>query len=44
MNDDVMFGREVYPSDFITKSNGQKVFLAWNCPNCNEVRVVVLLL
>lgn len=36
LNDDVMFGRPVYPSDFITPSHGQKVFLAWACPNCNE--------
>jgi hypothetical protein len=25
MNDDVMFGKEVWPDDFITNSNGQKV-------------------
>lgn len=25
MNDDVMFGREVWPDDFYTYSNGQKV-------------------
>jgi len=25
MNDDVMFGREVWPDDFYTYSSGQKV-------------------
>ena len=25
LNDDVMFGKEVWPDDFITNSNGQKV-------------------
>jgi UDP-N-acetylglucosamine-lysosomal-enzyme len=36
LNDDVMFGRPVWPSDFITRASGQRVFLAWACPNCNE--------
>ncbi|KNC48218.1 N-acetylglucosamine-1-phosphotransferase subunit beta [Thecamonas trahens ATCC 50062] len=35
-NDDVMFGSEVWPDDFVTHANGQKVYLAWAVPNCNE--------
>ncbi len=34
LNDDVMFGRDVYPDDFITNGGGQKVFLAWSVPPC----------
>ena len=33
-NDDVFLGRAVYPEDFIS-TEGYKVFLAWNIPNCN---------
>lgn len=34
MNDDVMFGREVWPDDFYTYSNGQKV-------NCwTEIKII----
>jgi len=36
LNDDVMFGREVWPDDFATPSRGQKVYLAWAVPNCAE--------
>ncbi|KAK3088613.1 hypothetical protein FSP39_021285 [Pinctada imbricata] len=36
MNDDVMFGKEVWPDDFFTNSAGQKVYLTWPVPNCNE--------
>jgi hypothetical protein len=36
LNDDTMFGAPVWPSDFITPSHGQKVFLGWSVPNCNE--------
>ncbi|EFA84682.1 putative glycophosphotransferase [Heterostelium album PN500] len=36
LNDDVMFGRPVYPDDFATKGGGQKVFLSWPVPNCND--------
>ncbi|XP_028409646.1 N-acetylglucosamine-1-phosphotransferase subunits alpha/beta-like [Dendronephthya gigantea] len=36
LNDDVMFGAEVWPDDFYTHSKGQKVFLSWPVPNCNE--------
>lgn len=36
MNDDVMFGKEVWPDDFFTHSGGQKVYLTWPVPNCNE--------
>lgn len=33
-NDDVFLGRPVYPEDFVS-TEGYKVFLAWNIPNCN---------
>lgn len=36
MNDDVMFGNKIYPSDFRTKARGQKIYLSWNVPPCNE--------
>ncbi|XP_046849520.1 N-acetylglucosamine-1-phosphotransferase subunits alpha/beta-like isoform X2 [Xenia sp. Carnegie-2017] len=36
LNDDVMFGAEVWPDDFYTHSKGQKIFLSWPVPNCNE--------
>ena len=36
MNDDVFFGDHVWPDDFYTHSKGQKVFLSWPVPNCNE--------
>lgn len=36
MNDDVMFGKEVWPDDFYTYSDGYKVYLTWPVPNCNE--------
>mmetsp|Transcript_26095 Transcript_26095/g.65591 ORF Transcript_26095/g.65591 Transcript_26095/m.65591 type:complete len:1122 (+) Transcript_26095:89-3454(+) len=36
LNDDVMFGRDVWPDDFITGGNGQRIFFAWPVPNCNE--------
>eukprot|EP00656_Telonema_subtile_P021114 TRINITY_DN22153_c0_g1_i2.p1 TRINITY_DN22153_c0_g1~~TRINITY_DN22153_c0_g1_i2.p1 ORF type:complete len:379 (+),score=55.40 TRINITY_DN22153_c0_g1_i2:23-1159(+) len=32
-NDDVMFGRPVFPDVLWTPSNGQKVFLTWPVPN-----------
>ncbi len=32
----LQFGSPVWPSDFITPSQGQKVFLSWSVPNCNE--------
>ncbi|XP_076815402.1 N-acetylglucosamine-1-phosphotransferase subunits alpha/beta-like isoform X2 [Clavelina lepadiformis] len=35
-NDDVMFGKEVWPDDFYTHSSGQKVYLTWPVPNCAE--------
>mmetsp|Transcript_29765 Transcript_29765/g.41873 ORF Transcript_29765/g.41873 Transcript_29765/m.41873 type:complete len:1134 (-) Transcript_29765:66-3467(-) len=35
-NDDTMLGNQVWPDDFYTVSGGQKVFLAWPVPNCNE--------
>eukprot|EP01133_Synstelium_polycarpum_P003476 gene3476-3966_t len=36
LNDDVMFGRPVFPDDFMTQGGGQKVFLSWPVPNCND--------
>eukprot|EP00058_Branchiostoma_floridae_P023700 XP_002609190.1 hypothetical protein BRAFLDRAFT_125953 [Branchiostoma floridae] len=36
LNDDVMFGAEVWPDDFYTHSQGQKVYLAWPVPNCAD--------
>ncbi|KCV68485.1 hypothetical protein H696_04778 [Fonticula alba] len=34
LNDDVHFGDEVFPDDFLTESRGQRVFLTWPIPNC----------
>ncbi|PSN30812.1 hypothetical protein C0J52_26045 [Blattella germanica] len=36
LNDDVMFGKEVWPDDFITNANGQKVYLSWPVPDCSD--------
>lgn len=36
MNDDVMFGKDVWPDDFYTYSDGFKVYLTWPVPSCNE--------
>ncbi|XP_074554859.1 N-acetylglucosamine-1-phosphotransferase subunits alpha/beta [Halichoeres trimaculatus] len=36
LNDDVMFGKEVWPDDFYSHSKGQKVYLTWPVPNCAE--------
>ncbi|GAM17280.1 hypothetical protein SAMD00019534_004550 [Acytostelium subglobosum LB1] len=36
LNDDVMFGRPVFPDDFMTRGGGQRVFLSWPVPNCND--------
>ena len=36
LNDDVMFGSDVWPDDFATVSGGQKVFLSWPVPNCAD--------
>ncbi|XP_013415616.1 N-acetylglucosamine-1-phosphotransferase subunits alpha/beta-like [Lingula anatina] len=36
MNDDVMFGKDVWPDDFYTHAGGQKVYLTWPVPNCQE--------
>jgi UDP-N-acetylglucosamine-lysosomal-enzyme len=36
MNDDVMFGRDVWPDDFISPSGRQKVYLTYPVPNCRE--------
>jgi UDP-N-acetylglucosamine-lysosomal-enzyme len=36
MNDDVMFGRDVWPDDFISPSGRQKIYLTYPVPNCRE--------
>ena len=36
LNDDVMFGLDVYPEDFYTPRKGQKVYLSWPVPHCKE--------
>lgn len=35
-NDDVMFGAEVWPDDFFSYATGQKLYLTWPVPSCNE--------
>ena len=34
-NDDVFLGNPVWPDDFATRANGQKVYLSWEVPKCN---------
>ncbi|XP_056133052.1 N-acetylglucosamine-1-phosphotransferase subunits alpha/beta [Lampris incognitus] len=36
LNDDVMFGKDVWPDDFFSHSKGQKVYLTWPVPNCAD--------
>ncbi|XP_011495372.1 PREDICTED: N-acetylglucosamine-1-phosphotransferase subunits alpha/beta [Ceratosolen solmsi marchali] len=36
-NDDVILGAAVWPEDFITWANGQKVYLAWWVPDCSDI-------
>ena len=36
LNDDVMFADDVWPDDFYTHANGQKIYLTWPVPNCKE--------
>ncbi|XP_076153324.1 N-acetylglucosamine-1-phosphotransferase subunits alpha/beta-like [Alosa pseudoharengus] len=36
LNDDVMFGKDVWPDDFYSHSKGQKVYLTWPVPECAE--------
>ncbi|XP_015117764.1 N-acetylglucosamine-1-phosphotransferase subunits alpha/beta [Diachasma alloeum] len=36
-NDDVLLGSEVWPEDFVTQTNGQKVYLAWWVPDCSDI-------
>ncbi len=38
LNDDVMFGREVWPEDFYSPTMGQKVYLSWDAPACNQCK------
>ena len=32
-----MLGAEVWPDDFVTHADGQKVYLAWWVPDCSDV-------
>ncbi|XP_054609099.1 N-acetylglucosamine-1-phosphotransferase subunits alpha/beta-like isoform X1 [Dunckerocampus dactyliophorus] len=36
LNDDVMFGKDVWVDDFYTPSNGQKVYLTWRVGPCSK--------
>jgi len=36
LNDDFMFGKEVWPEDFYTSTKGYKIYLSWPVPDCNE--------
>eukprot|EP00005_Dracoamoeba_jomungandri_P005828 CAMPEP_0174259562 /NCGR_PEP_ID=MMETSP0439-20130205/8370_1 /TAXON_ID=0 /ORGANISM="Stereomyxa ramosa, Strain Chinc5" /LENGTH=818 /DNA_ID=CAMNT_0015343499 /DNA_START=269 /DNA_END=2722 /DNA_ORIENTATION=- len=36
LNDDTMFGLPIWPSDFYDEPNGQRIYLAWNVPDCND--------
>eukprot|EP00727_Mastigamoeba_balamuthi_P004638 m51a1_g14172 putative n-acetylglucosamine-1-phosphotransferase subunits alpha beta-like (770) ;mRNA; f:22617-25887 len=36
LNDDVMFGAPVWPDDFYTEAEGQKVYLSWPVPLCAD--------
>eukprot|EP00808_Paulinella_micropora_P024476 g15461.t1 len=35
-NDDVMLGNEIWPDDFYSHANGQKIFLSWDIPQCRQ--------
>jgi UDP-N-acetylglucosamine-lysosomal-enzyme len=37
-----MLGSEIWPDDFYTHANGQKVYLSWNVPQCSSGYVHVL--
>lgn len=34
LNDDVMFGDDIWPDDFITRSRGQRTYFSWPVPDC----------
>ncbi|XP_045584036.2 N-acetylglucosamine-1-phosphotransferase subunits alpha/beta [Procambarus clarkii] len=36
VNDDVMFGSEVWPEDFYSPASGYKVYLSWSLPECSS--------
>eukprot|EP00240_Pyramimonas_obovata_P005088 CAMPEP_0118946922 /NCGR_PEP_ID=MMETSP1169-20130426/45097_1 /TAXON_ID=36882 /ORGANISM="Pyramimonas obovata, Strain CCMP722" /LENGTH=418 /DNA_ID=CAMNT_0006893023 /DNA_START=105 /DNA_END=1357 /DNA_ORIENTATION=- len=36
LNDDVLFGQDVWPDDWYSISHGQKIFLTWPIPPCNH--------
>ena len=35
-NDDVLLGAPVLPGDFLTSTGAQKIYLAWDVPQCNQ--------
>lgn len=35
LNDDVMFGKSVWPDDFYSEHTGHKIRLSWPLPDCN---------
>ena len=35
-NDDVMLGAPTWPEDFHSPGSGQKVYLSWDVPKCND--------
>uniref|UniRef100_T1IXU8 LNR domain-containing protein n=1 Tax=Strigamia maritima TaxID=126957 RepID=T1IXU8_STRMM len=36
LNDDVVFGKPVWPEDFYTSTKGHKVYLSWAVPDCRD--------
>uniref|UniRef100_A0A1B6CG05 LNR domain-containing protein n=1 Tax=Clastoptera arizonana TaxID=38151 RepID=A0A1B6CG05_9HEMI len=34
INDDIFFGQDIWPQDFITHRGSQKVYLSWAVPDC----------
>jgi len=36
MNDDILFGSDVWPDDFVTTSGAQKIYMSWPVPDCND--------
>lgn len=33
-NDDIFLGKTIWPEDFLTESEGYKIFITWNLPDC----------
>ncbi|XP_075228140.1 N-acetylglucosamine-1-phosphate transferase subunits alpha and beta [Lycorma delicatula] len=36
INDDIFLGSEVWPDDFVSPQHGEKVYLSWPVPDCNN--------